>query len=75
MSRREWGLAAIAFVSMLLLVLMLFITILGVVGRGALGGLMDSSNGVMFFVMVFFPLFAVALMVALGWWIYKRDGW
>jgi hypothetical protein len=60
---------------MLLLVLMLFITILGVVGRGALGGLMDSSNGVMFFVMVFFPLFAVALMVALGWWIYKRDGW
>ncbi len=75
MTRRELAIAVLTFLSMLLLVLMLFVTILGVVGRGVFGGLMDDTSGVMFFVMVFFPLFAVGLMAALGWWIYKREGW
>ncbi len=75
MTRRELAVVVLTFLGVLLLVLMLFVTILGVVGRGVFGNLMDDTSGVMFFVMVFFPLFAVGLMAALGWWIYKREGW
>ena len=75
MTRRDFAVAALTFVGVLLLVLMLFVTVLGVVGRGVLGGLMQDTNGLMFFVMVFFPIFGVVLMAALTWWIYRRDGW
>ncbi len=74
MTRREVLIVVLTFVGMLLLVGMLFVTILGVLGQGLMGGLMRNTGGVMFFVMVFFPLFAVGLLGALGWWILRREG-
>jgi hypothetical protein len=66
--------AAISFVTVLLLVAMTFVTILGVLGKGLMGGLMREVNGVVLFVMVVFPIFAVALLIALGLWIIRREG-
>jgi hypothetical protein len=74
LTRRELLIVALTFVGVLLLVAMLFVTILGVLGRGLMGEVMAGAHGVMFFVMVFFPLFAVGLLAALGWWILKREG-
>lgn len=73
MTRAELLLAALGVVSGVLLVLMLFVAVLGVVGRGVLGEAMRSAHDAMIFVMAFFPLYAVVLTVALAWWIYKRD--
>ena len=75
MTRRELVIVALSFIGVVLLVLMLFVTILGVAGRGIVGDLMRDTHGVMFFVMVFFPVFAVALLVVLSWWIFRREGW
>lgn len=75
MTRRELFVAGLAFLGVLLLVLMTFVTILGIVGRGALGGLMQRTDGVVFVVMVSFPIIAVALMGLLTWWIARRQGW
>jgi len=66
--------AAISFVTVLLLVAMTFVTILGVLGKGLMGGLMREVNGIVLFVMVVFPIFAVALLIALGLWIIRREG-
>ncbi len=74
MTRREMLMVVLTFVSMLLLVAMLFVTVLGVLGRGLMGGLMQDTGGLMFFVMVFFPVFAVLLLAVLGGWILKREG-
>lgn len=74
MTRREMLIIVLTFVSMLLLVAMLFVTVLGVLGRGLMGGLMQDTGSLMFFVMVFFPVFAVLLLAVLGWWILKREG-
>ena len=74
LTRRELLLVVLGVTSAALLVLMLFVTILGVIGRGILGGLMANTHGVMFFVMVFFPLYAVVLTLALAWWIFRREG-
>ena len=75
MTRRELIIVALSFIGVVLLVLMLFVTILGVAGRGIMGDLMRDTRGVMFFVMVFFPVFAVALLIVLSWWIFRREGW
>ncbi|MDQ3855549.1 MAG: hypothetical protein M3281_04050 [Chloroflexota bacterium] len=74
MTRRDLVLAVLGLLSAVLIVLMLFVTVLGVVGRGLLGELMRDTHGVMFFVMVGFPLYAVVLTAALGWWIFRREG-
>lgn len=73
-TRREMLIAAISFVTVLLLVAMTFVTILGVLGKGLMGGLMREVNGIVLFVMVVFPIFAVALLIALGLWIIRREG-
>jgi len=73
-TRREMLIAAISFVTVLLLVAMTFVTILGVLGKDLMGGLMREVNGVVLFVMVVFPIFAVALLIALGLWIIRREG-
>lgn len=74
MTRREIAIAVGTFLGVLLLVAMLFVTILGVLGEGLMGGLMRDASGVMFFVMVSFPLLAFAVLAALGWWIARREG-
>lgn len=74
MTRRDVVIAALGFVSAVLIIAMLFVTVLGVLGRGIMGGLMQNTSGVMFFVMVSFPIYAVLLMAALFWWIFKREG-
>ena len=74
MTRREMLIAAISFVTVLLLVAMTFVTILGVLGKDLMGGLMREVNGVVLFVMVVFPIFAVTLLIALGLWIIRREG-
>lgn len=74
MTRREIAIAIGAFLGVLLLVAMLFVTILGVLGEGLMGGLMRDTSGVMFFVMVSFPLLAFAVLAGLGWWIARREG-
>lgn len=74
MTRREIVIAALGFLSAVLLAVMLFVTVLGVLGRGIMGGLMDDTSGVMFFLMVFFPLYAVVIVGALAWWIFRREG-
>ncbi len=74
LTRKEMLIAALTFVSVLLLVAMVFVTVLGVLGQGLMGGVMRESSGIMFFVMVFFPIFAVVLLAALGWWILRREG-
>ncbi|MBA2364405.1 MAG: hypothetical protein H0V86_12835 [Chloroflexia bacterium] len=74
MTRREMLIAAISFVTVLLLVAMTLVTILGVLGKDLMGGLMREVNGVVLFVMVVFPIFAVALLIALGLWIIRREG-
>ena len=66
--------AALTFVGVLLLVAMVFVTVLGVLGRGLMGPLMRDAGGVVFFVMVSFPLLSVVLLAALGWWIVRREG-
>ncbi len=73
-TRREMLIAAISFVTVLLLVAMTLVTILGVLGKDLMGGLMREVNGVVLFVMVVFPIFAVALLIALGLWIIRREG-
>lgn len=74
MTAREILIAIISFVAVLLLVTMTFVTILGVLGEGLMGGLMREANGIMLFVMVVFPIFAVVLLTALGLWIIRREG-
>ncbi len=74
MTAREILIAIISFVAVLLLVAMTFVTILGVLGEGLMGGLMREANGIMLFVMVVFPIFAVVLLTALGLWIIRREG-
>ena len=75
MNRRDLALVTLAFLGVLTLALMLFVTVLGVVGRGVFGGLMTRADGAMFGLMVSFPVLAVGLMGALAWWIYRRQGW
>ena len=74
MTRRELLLVVLGVVSAVFIVLMLFITVLGVLGRGLMGGLMRETSGVMFFVMASMPLFLTALTLALAWWIIRREG-
>lgn len=74
MTARELLIAIISFVTVLLLVAMTFVTILGVLGEGLMGGLMREATGIMLFVMVVFPIFAVILLTALGLWIIRREG-
>jgi hypothetical protein len=74
LTARELLIAIISFVTVLLLVAMTFVTILGVLGEGLMGGLMREANGIMLFVMVVFPIFAVILLTALGLWIIRREG-
>ncbi len=74
MTAREILITIISFVAVLLLVAMTFVTILGVLGEGLMGGLMREANGIMLFVMVVFPIFAVVLLTALGLWIIRREG-
>ena len=74
MTARELLIAIISFVTVLLLVAMTFVTILGVLGEGLMGGLMREANGIVLFVMVVFPIFAVILLTALGLWIIRREG-
>ena len=74
MTARELLIAIISFVTVLLLVAMTFVTILGVLGEGLMGGLMRDANGIVLFVMVVFPIFAVILLTALGLWIIRREG-
>jgi hypothetical protein len=74
MTRREIAIAVGTFLGVLLLVAMLFVTILGVLGEGLMGGLMRDTSGVMFFVMVSFPLLAFGALAVLGWWIARREG-
>ncbi len=74
LTAREILITIISFVAVLLLVAMTFVTILGVLGEGLMGGLMREANGIMLFVMVVFPIFAVVLLTALGLWIIRREG-
>lgn len=74
MTAREILIAIISFVAVLLLVAMTFVTILGVLGEGLMGGLMREANEIMLFVMVVFPIFTVVLLTALGLWIIRREG-
>ncbi len=74
MTRRDWLIAAISVITVLLLVAMTFVTLLGVLGEGLMGGLMREAHDIVLVVMVFFPIFAVALLTALGVWIIRREG-
>ncbi len=74
MTAREILIAFISSVVVLLFVAMTFVTILGVLGEGLMGELMRETNGIMLFVMVVFPIFAVVLLTALGLWIIRREG-
>lgn len=73
MTRRDVVTALLAVLTVVFFVLMLFVTLLGLAGRGLVGSLMQNTHGVMFFLMASFPLIAVVILLALAWWIFRRE--
>lgn len=73
MTRRDVVTVLLAVLTVVFLILMLFVTLLGLAGRGIMGRLMQNTHGVMFFLMVSFPLIAVVILLVLAWWIFRRE--
>jgi len=74
MSIRDVVLIILGIALAIFVVLMTYITILGVMGRGIMASLMHRTDGVMFFVMAAFPIFGVLLVLILAIWLSKREG-